>query len=61
MAPAFSPRALKEQDPVLHGVVDKAINKMAQKGDTPEGMDLTIVSCFHLFNNQFYSLSTQRN
>nr|CDP31274.1 Putative cytochrome P450 E-class, group I [Podospora anserina S mat+] len=44
MAPAFSPRALKEQDPVLHGVVDKAINKMAQKGDTPEGMDLTIWS-----------------
>lgn len=45
MAPAFGPRALKEQDPVLHMVVDRVVNKMATKGDTPEGFDMTRVSC----------------
>ncbi|KAK1996637.1 cytochrome P450 [Colletotrichum falcatum] len=41
MAPAFGPRALKEQDPVLHKVIDYAVNKMAIKGDTPEGIEMT--------------------
>lgn len=61
MAPAFAPRALKEQDPVLHRVVDNAVNKMALKGDTPEGFDMTVVSYFHLFNNELNSLSTHRD
>ena len=46
MAPAFSPRALKEQDPILHKVVDNAIDKMALKGGGPEGIDMTLVSYF---------------
>ncbi|KAI1738094.1 cytochrome P450 [Xylaria scruposa] len=41
MAPAFAPRALQEQDPVLHRVIDYSINKMALKGDVPEGIDMT--------------------
>jgi cytochrome P450 len=52
MAPAFAPRALKEQDPVLHRVIDNAIDKMATKGDTPEGFDMTAVSCSFLSNSK---------
>ena len=44
MAPAFSPRALKEQDPVLHKVIDNAIDKMALRGGGPKGIDMTLVS-----------------
>lgn len=44
MAPAFSPRALKEQDPVLHKVIDTAVNKLALKGDVPEGLSIPTVS-----------------
>ena len=44
MAPAFGPRALKEQDPILHEVIDRAVNKMATKGGGPDGFDMTQVS-----------------
>ncbi|KLU82006.1 isotrichodermin C-15 hydroxylase [Magnaporthiopsis poae ATCC 64411] len=40
MAPVFGPNILKEQDPVLHRVVDIAVNKMALRGNTPEGLNM---------------------
>ena len=40
LAPAFNPRALKEQEPALHEHVDQFIQQLAIKGQSPEGVDM---------------------
>ncbi|KAF2182990.1 cytochrome P450 [Zopfia rhizophila CBS 207.26] len=40
LAPAFNPRALKEQEPALHGHIDNFINQLEKYGSAPEGADM---------------------
>ncbi|KAL0930690.1 cytochrome P450 [Colletotrichum truncatum] len=41
LAPAFSPRALKEYEPVIHRHIDELIHKLEESPATQEGVELT--------------------
>lgn len=41
VAPAFSQKAIRATDPVIHRYVDLFVNKMKEIGDTPAGIDLS--------------------
>ena len=43
-APAFNPSALKEQEPALHGHVDRFINQLEKLGTSDPGADMREVS-----------------
>lgn len=40
LAPAFNPRALKEQEPILHDHVDRFIDQLGKFGTTDRGVDM---------------------
>ena len=40
LAPAFNPRALKEQEPALHDHVNRFIGQLAKLGTTENGVDM---------------------
>ena len=40
LAPAFNPRAIKEQEPALHEHVDRFINQLEKFGTTDKGVDM---------------------
>ena len=44
LAPAFNPRALKEQEPALHGHIDRFINQLEKLGTLDDGVDMREVS-----------------
>ena len=44
LAPAFNPRALKEQEPALHGYIDRFINQLEKLGTLDGGVDMREVS-----------------
>ena len=44
LAPAFNPRALKEQEPALHEHMDRFIRKLGEDGSKEEGLDMRHVS-----------------
>ena len=46
LAPAFNPRALKEQEPALHDHVDRFINQLEKLGSLDGGVDMREVSVF---------------
>ena len=40
LAPAFNPRALKEQEPALHGHIDRFIHQLEKLGTLDGGVDM---------------------
>lgn len=40
LAPAFNPRALKEQEPALHDHVDRFVEQLEKLGTTDKGVDM---------------------
>ena len=44
LAPAFNTRALKEQEPALHGHIDRFINQLEKLGTLDDGVDMREVS-----------------
>ena len=40
LAPTFNPRALKEQEPALHGHIDRFINQLEKLGTLDGGADM---------------------
>lgn len=44
LAPAFNPRALKEQEPALHGHIDRFIDQLEKLGTVDAGVDMREVS-----------------
>lgn len=44
LAPAFNPRALKEQEPILHNHVDRFIDQLRNFGTTERGADMREVN-----------------
>ena len=44
LAPAFNPRALKEQEPALHGHIDRFVNQLEKLGTLDGGVDMREVT-----------------
>lgn len=40
LAPTFNPRALKEQEPALHGHIDRFIQQLEKLGTGEKGVDM---------------------